>query len=293
MNLQQLEYLKGIAETKSFTLAAEYAHVTQPALSKAISKLEEELGVTLIKRDVRDINLTEFGEIFLKHGKSALSSIKDGIKEIEDLKKKNENNIYISSTPCISASFIHFVISDFLNLYNGTKFQFSNESTKNILHNLNNNKIDIGFFESIENIEDFREVEFEKIKKEKYVLVVPKNYHLASKHEVSLKDLKDEFFIMVDEYKNKIVKYHEKIGYIPKILVQPKEAGVMGVLVLVAAGAGVTILPNTQMINVDKISILNIKEDIGYKTIYMGWNKHKSEVAIVKNFKEFVIKKYK
>lgn len=36
-----------------------------------------------------------------------------------------------------------------------------------------------------------------------------------------------------------------------------------------------------------------IKEDIGYKTIYMGWNKHKSEVAIVKNFKEFVIKKYK
>lgn len=98
---------------------------------------------------------------------------------------------------------------------------------------------------------------------------------------------------MVDEYKNKIVKYHEKIGYIPKILVQPKEAGVIGVLVLVAAGAGVTILPNTQMINVDKISILNIKEDIGYKTIYMGWNKHKSEVAIVKNFKEFVIKKYK
>ena len=167
------------------------------------------------------------------------------------------------------------------------------ENGKKVKYDLNNNKIDIGFFESIENIEDFREVEFEKIKKEKYVLVVPKNYHLASKHEVSLKDLKDEFFIMVDEYKNKIVKYHEKIGYIPKILVQPKEAGVMGVLVLVAAGAGVTILPNTQMINVDKISILNIKEDIGYKTIYMGWNKHKSEVAIVKNFKEFVIKKYK
>ena len=39
--------------------------------------------------------------------------------------------------------------------------------------------------------------------------------------------------------------------------------------------------------------IYYIKEDIGYKTIYMGWNKHNSEVAIVKNFKEFVIKKYK
>ena len=105
-----------------------------PFISVLAVIIIEELGVTLIKRDGRDINLTEFGEIFLKHGKSALSSIKEGIKEIEDLKKKNENNIYISSTPCISASFIHFVISHFLNLYNGTKFQFSNESTKNILH---------------------------------------------------------------------------------------------------------------------------------------------------------------
>lgn len=105
-----------------------------PFISVLAVIIIEELGVTLIKRDGRDINLTEFGEIFLKHGKFALSSIKEGIKEIEDLKKKNENNIYISSTPCISASFIHFVISHFLNLYNGTKFQFSNESTKNILH---------------------------------------------------------------------------------------------------------------------------------------------------------------
>lgn len=292
MNLQQLEYLKGIAETKSFTLAAEYAHVTQPALSKAISKLEEELEVTLIERDGRNINLTEFGEAFLKHGKSALNSIEKGIKEIEDMKKDNENSIYISSTPCISATFIHFVIRDFLSLYNNTKFQFSNESTEKILHNLNNNKIDIGFFESIHDIESFKEIEFKEVKKERYVLVVPKSHYLASRDEVSLKDLRDESFIIVSEYKDKIIDCYEKIGYVPKILVQPREAGIMGVLVLVSAGAGITILPNTQMINTNKISILDIKEDIGYKTIYMGWNMKKSKVTIVKKFKEYITKSY-
>ena len=51
MNLQQLEYFKIIAETKNFTTASEILSVTQPALSKAISKLEEELDVKLFQRD--------------------------------------------------------------------------------------------------------------------------------------------------------------------------------------------------------------------------------------------------
>lgn len=293
MNLQQLEYFKSIAETKSFTLSAEYNHVTQPALSKAISKLEEELGVTLIERCGRDINLTDFGEIFLRHIKSALDSIENGIKEIENMKKYDENSISISSTPCISASFIHFVISDFLNLYNRTKFQFSNESTEKILHNLNNNSIDIGFFDSIEDIDKFKDIAFEEVKREKYVLAVPKSHYLATKDEVSLKNLRNESFIMFSEYKDKIESRYEKLGYTPKISVQPKEAGLMGVLVLVAAGVGITILPNTQMISTNKISILDIKEDIGYKTIYMGWNKKKNDISIVKNFKEHITKSYK
>ena len=50
MNLQQLEYFKIIAETKSFTTASDILSFTQPALSKAISKLEEELDVKLFQR---------------------------------------------------------------------------------------------------------------------------------------------------------------------------------------------------------------------------------------------------
>lgn len=64
MNLQQLEYFKIIAETKNFTTASDILSVTQPALSKAISKLEEELDVKLFQREGRNIKITEFGDVF-------------------------------------------------------------------------------------------------------------------------------------------------------------------------------------------------------------------------------------
>lgn len=80
MNLQQLEYLKTIAETENFTIAAKLLSVTQPALSKAISKLEDELNVPLFEKTGRNIKLTRFGKIFLTHTNIALMEIEKGKK---------------------------------------------------------------------------------------------------------------------------------------------------------------------------------------------------------------------
>ena len=98
MNLQQLEYFKVIAETKNFTTASNILSVTQPALSKAISKLEEELEVELFQREGRNIKITEFGEVFLKYAKNALSEIEIGKFKLQDMKNNNDKIISISST---------------------------------------------------------------------------------------------------------------------------------------------------------------------------------------------------
>ena len=90
MNLQQLEYFKVIAETKNFTEASNILSVTQPALSKAISKLEEELDVKLFQREGRNIKITKFGEAFLKYAKEALNEIERGKLKLKEMK----NNRY-------------------------------------------------------------------------------------------------------------------------------------------------------------------------------------------------------
>lgn len=232
MNLQQLEYFKIIAETKNFTKASNILSITQPALSKAISKLEEELDVTLFEREGRNIKITKFGETFLKYADSALSEIERGKKKLVDMKRSENGIISISSTQCIGSTFIPFAISNFFNNDLKVRFSLNNEPTEEILKDLKYGTTDFGFFDSIKDIENHPEIEFILVKKEEYVLIVSKNHHLANKEEVYLKDLRDEYFIA---YKDKA--YDEKIAcskfidYKPKILAEPNEGAVLAGLV--------------------------------------------------------------
>lgn len=291
MNLQQLEYFKTICETKNFTSASAILSVTQPALSKAISKLEDELNVTLFEREGRNIRVTRFGEAFLKYAESALNEIQRGKEILEDMKKKDEMTISLGATYCIGATFMPFLISNFLNNNIKAKFNFNTESTEEILRDLRSGKIELGFFDDINEISSYPEIETKLIKKEEYVLIVPKNHHLSNKEEVSLKELKDEYFIAysTNGYDKKI-PYSEFIGYTPKISVEPNEAGMLAGLV--AAGAGIAIIVNTPLVNTNKISLIKIKDKIGHKSIYIGWNRDVHMTKNTEEFKEYILGLY-
>jgi len=288
MNLQQLEYFKKIAETKNFTTAATFLSVTQPALSKAISKLENELNVPLFARSGRNVELTSFGEAFLKHATLALVQIEKGINELQDMLHDKKDIISIASTYCISSYFMPYIISDFLNCNPDTKFQFNQESIPEILKDLKDGKIALGFYDCIDDLHLHTDIESVPIRKEEYVLIVPKKHHLSSEISVSLKDLRNESFIVICHgNKDKMVSYSEFLDYTPKISLQPNQASMLSGLV--AAGAGITIVPNTPLINTSTLSILKIEDDIGYKTIYMGWLKDSKISPIVKQFKDYVV----
>lgn len=288
MNLQQLEYFKTIAQTENFTTASNLLSVSQPALSKAISKLEEELEVPLFEKNGRNIKLTRFGKMFLLHTNAALLEINKGIKELKEITNPNTGSISISSTSSIGTYFMPFIISDFLNKNPNTKFQFNHESVQNIICDLKSRKIDLGFYECIENIIIPSEIESIPIRKEEYVLIVPKNHYLSNKATISLKELANESFVaFCIDNKDKMISYSEFLGYIPKISIRPSEASMLEGLV--AAGAGISIVPNTPIINTNVVSILKIEEKIKDKTIYMGWLKNAYMSPIAKIFKEFVI----
>jgi DNA-binding transcriptional LysR family regulator len=288
MNLQQLEYFKKIAETENFTTAAALLSITQPALSKAISKLEYELNVPLFYRNGRNVKLTSFGKAFLKHSTLALLQIEKGIHELQDMLNQGKGIISIASTHCIGSYFMPFIISGFLSQNPDTKFQFNHESIPDILRDLKDGKISLGFYDNIDDIHLHSEVESIPVKKEEYVLIVPKNHHLSNETSIFLKDLKNESFIVFSqENEDKMLSYSEFIDHTPKITLQPSQASMISGLV--SAGAGITIVPNTPLINTNALSVIKIKDDIGYKTIYMGWLKDSYMSPIAKEFKDYVI----
>ncbi|MDK2585021.1 LysR family transcriptional regulator [Romboutsia sedimentorum] len=288
MNLQQLQYLKSIAETENFTLSAQLLSVTQPALSKSISKLEDELNVPLFEKNGRNIKLTNFGKIFLSHTNIALAEIEKGVRELQDITNPNTGTISISSTSTVSTFFMPFIISGFLNINPDAKFQFNHQCVRSILKDLKSRKIDLGFYDSVDSIELNDEIESISIKKEEYVLIVPKNHSLSNKPEISLRDLKHESFVASCEVnKDKMISYSKSLGYIPKISIQPSDASMLEGLV--AAGVGISIVPNTPLINTNIVSIIKIKENIKDRTIYMGWLKNSYMSPVAKAFKDYVI----
>src|SRR5213075_1528564 len=87
MELHQLRYFCAVAETGSFSRAAEQSHVSQPSLSQQILKLEDELGARLFDRLGRSVRLTELGKTFLPRSRSVLRELEAGKGDVVEGKE--------------------------------------------------------------------------------------------------------------------------------------------------------------------------------------------------------------
>jgi DNA-binding transcriptional LysR family regulator len=98
-DLRQLRYFVAVAETLNFRRAAEELHVAQPALSKAIRQLEEQLGVPLFERTTRSVDLTTVGELFLDRARQALSSADEAFAVGRDASVGIAGRLRIGASP--------------------------------------------------------------------------------------------------------------------------------------------------------------------------------------------------
>ncbi|WKL02123.1 LysR family transcriptional regulator [Paenibacillus amylolyticus] len=96
MELTQLEYFMTVARLEHMTLASKKLGITQPALSHAIAKLENEIGAPLFERNGRNIKLNRNGTMFSKWIGRALQNIENGLKEIEEWSNPDTGVITLS-----------------------------------------------------------------------------------------------------------------------------------------------------------------------------------------------------
>ncbi|MCM3781739.1 LysR family transcriptional regulator [Neobacillus mesonae] len=96
MELLQLHYFRTVARLEHMTKAAEQLRIAQPALSKTIARLEEDLGVPLFQRKGRQIKLNEFGKAFLHRTEIALTALEEGKRELTDLAGLHQGRIEIA-----------------------------------------------------------------------------------------------------------------------------------------------------------------------------------------------------
>ena len=104
MDLKQLEYFRHVAELGSFTRAAAYLSVVQPALSRQVRQLEVELGQNLFERNGRGVVLTDAGSRLLEHARGILTQISRARQELEDQRNGDSGHFALGLPPSLGSS---------------------------------------------------------------------------------------------------------------------------------------------------------------------------------------------
>ena len=245
MELRHLRYFVSVAETLSFTKAAERLRTAQPSLSRQIRDLEEELGVQLLNRTKQHVTLTDEGRSFLGDAKRLLALAAETVEsvrrlhtgEVRALNIGYVSNLFHDLLPRTLASFHQELPTVSVNLFDlscGDQFRALDEG-----------KLDLGFVGLHEPIAR-RGLEFRTVASYKTVVALPKDNPLASKTTVELKALAPMFFIGMSEgsypfYREWLTKTCRRAGFTPKVLQDVDLERTM--IHAVATGLGVALVP--------------------------------------------------
>lgn len=102
--LRKMKYFVTVCETRNFTKAAQLLHVSQPSITSSIAKLENELGLMLLKRNHHQVELTKEGELFYERAVKVLRDVNDMIEEFKDRGRKSERTLNLAISTSIGES---------------------------------------------------------------------------------------------------------------------------------------------------------------------------------------------
>lgn len=243
-SFKQLYQFIVVAEELHFGRAAARLHIEQPPLSQAIMRLEEIVGVVLLDRTKRSVNLTEAGKIFLDDARR-LISLKD--QSIERARQPIDGLTECLNLGLIgSASYklIPEVMSQFRRVHTNCIFRLSELSSIEQVEELNMQRIDAGILRVP--IFNATGLNFRTVLRERMVALVPAKHQLANKSKIHLASLAEEQFVMwssnrVPNLQFKTLMACHMAGFNPAVAQDAWQ--MLTVIGLVAAEMGVALIP--------------------------------------------------
>lgn len=210
MRLLQIRYYLAVAECKSITKAAERLYISQPALSKHLALLEEEIGVKLVNRQARGIELTEAGEYFFHECQKILSDLDRAVEIASAIGRKNSHVFRIGCFEgSITDDFLPMLYHYLRSLPGEMQIKLMRQTIGENKASLNEGKIDIliepriSFFNK-QNPEEHCKI----LCRRKAALIYSDNSPLAKKKDLSLKDFKKERLILPNYDAKEVVHIH-------------------------------------------------------------------------------------
>lgn len=281
-----LYYFRVAGRMQHVTRAAEQLGLSQPALSRALARLEADIGVPLFQRVGRSVRLTRYGEAFLSRVERAFREVDEGRIELADLAGLKRGTVAIGFLRTLGAKYVPQLVRKFSEQHPGVQFAFTPNNSATLEVQLARGALDVIFATAPTRRSSLT---YKRVADQELVVIVAESHPLAHRRRVALRELAAEPFLTFKQghaFRDLTEELCAEAGFAPTISFEGDDSSSLPGFV--AAGFGVAILPLDSSA-VSGVVALEITEPTARRAIGIAWLEERYLSASARAFRDFVI----
>jgi DNA-binding transcriptional LysR family regulator len=241
VTLRQLRVFIEVARLQSFSRAGDEIGLTQSAVSRCVRELEAEIGLKLVDRTTREVQLTDVGANLVGSVSRLLSDLDEALREIRDLGEQRRGRVIVAASPTVACRLMPGVISVCEQQYPLISLGLRDDLQSDVVRKVKSGEVDFGLAIGPHGGDDLYT---ESVMTDSFCVVCRRDHRLAEESEVSWAGLAGERFVMLDHTSgsrpiiDSVLREHGVIADVVQEL--GHSATVYG---LVEAGVGISVLP--------------------------------------------------
>jgi LysR family transcriptional regulator, hydrogen peroxide-inducible genes activator len=284
MDIQQLKYFLKVAELGSFTHAGQELSVSQPALSRSIAKIEEELGLPVFERQTRQVVLTEAGKSLRWRAMQIVQMLDEIPKEICD--DESTGLVRIGVIPTIAPYWLPAFVSNVRSQVPDATVHVREDITERLIQACNQGELDLvvasaplelGYLES------------KVLHEEEIKIAIPASHSLAKSKSISPQDLDNEPLVMLGEghcLSDQIDAYCRRRSIQPVMF--DRTTQLTTILELVSYGYGVSFVPSMACIADKRRVFRSMARPSPHRKITVVWNPYRFESKLQQRIRKLM-----
>jgi DNA-binding transcriptional LysR family regulator len=255
VELRHLRYFVAVAEMENVSRAALKLHVSQPALSRQIRDLEDEIGFGLLERTAKSVRLTDAGRAFLDDARELLQRADEAVKKARGVASAEPTELHVGYSPTPFAEILPKILRAFQQSMPNVRVTLHDSSNNAIRDGLRDGRLQLGLIVPPAKASSMRDLRYEELFHERVCAAVAPQHPFARRRAIPLTEVATEPLIGLTredypEYYDYLSIIFSKVKQKPRVI--EEHDSVTAVMSAVEAGTGVAIGPNVYVYSFGK-----------------------------------------
>jgi DNA-binding transcriptional LysR family regulator len=291
MDTEVLRWFAHVVDGMTVTEVAEIDRVSQPGVSRALARLEVQMGTPLLQRNGRLLRPTQAGSVFKRHVDGVLHALDDGFAAVNELVDPEAGTVIVAFQLSLGTWLIPDLISRFRQDHPGVQFQLQESDDALGSSLVSGGRTDLEFTARRPRNP---EVHWEALFSQPLLLAVPPGHALAERDEVNLSEVADADFVMLRPswaLRTLTDELCKAAGFAPRVAFEGDDLSV--VLGFVTAGLGVAVIPGSDAQAAESRAqgkpLVRLIDEGAHREVGLAWSETRRLLPSAEMFREFVL----